>query len=87
MTGRISAPLPLAALAMSPALARDDRDRAPKPNARPLSGIVALVEKREGFSHVDEIERDEDGFREVACHEDDRATVEIGVDPVTGDPG
>jgi hypothetical protein len=87
MTGRISAPLPLLALAMSPAWARDDRVRAPKPNARPLSGIIALVEKREGLSHVEEIERDEDGFLEVAWHEDDRARVEIAVNTVTGDPG
>lgn len=87
MIVRISAPLLLAALVATPARAQDEGDRAPPPNALLLSEIVSLVEKREGFRYVDEIEWDEDGFWEITYYTDDRAKVEIRYDPITGDPG
>lgn len=86
MIARILPPLLLAALPLSAARAQDE-DRASPPNARPLSEIVAMVEKRNGFRTIDGIERDEDGFWEVTYHMADRARVEIPCDPVTGDPG
>ena len=49
--------------------------------------IVALVEKRDGFRYVDEIDWDEDGFWEVTYFTNDHARVEVRYDPVTGDPG
>lgn len=86
MMVRFSAPLLLACLATSAAQAQD-QDRAPPPNARPLSEIVAMVEKRDGFRYIDEVDWDEDGFWEVTYYTADRAKVEIRYDPVSGDPG
>lgn len=83
---RISPSLLLAALVTSAASAQDE-DRAPPPNARPLSEIIAMVEKRDGFRHIDEVAWDEDGFREVTYDTSDNAKVEIRQDPVAGDPG
>lgn len=85
MMVRFSALL-LACLATSAAQAQD-QDRAPPSNARPLSEIVAMVEKRDGFRYIDEVEWDEDGFWEVTYFTADRAKVEIRYDPVSGDPG
>jgi hypothetical protein len=86
MIVRLSAPLLLAAVAASAASAQEE-DRAPPQNARSLSEIVALVEKRDGFRYVDEIDWDEDEFWEVTYFTNGHARVEVRYDPVTGDPG
>lgn len=85
MIVRFLVPLLLAVLAASAARAQDE-ERAPPQDARPLSEIVAQVEKRDGFRYVDEIDWDEDGFWEITYFTTDRARVEVRYDPVTGDP-
>lgn len=86
MIARFAAPLFLALLA-APSAQAQEPDRAPPADARPLSEIVAAVEKRDGFRYIDEVEWDEDGFWNVTYYTSDRAKVEIRYDPVSGDPG
>lgn len=87
MIVRISACFLLAALAATPAWVQDEADRAPPPDARLLSEIVCLVEKRAGFRSFDEIDWDEDGVHVDRYYMDDRAKGETRVDPITGGPG
>ncbi|KQZ93985.1 hypothetical protein ASD64_03575 [Mesorhizobium sp. Root157] len=62
-----------------------DTDRAPPPDAKKLSEIVAKVEQRNGFRYIGDIEWD-DGAYEVTYYTVDKAKVEIRFDPVTGEP-
>ena len=71
-----------AALLLSPlaALAAD----APPADARPLSQILAGVETRADFAHVDEVDWDSDGYWMVEYVTKAGAKVKLRLDPKTG---
>jgi hypothetical protein len=68
----------------SAALAQDRPPPIPPENAMKLSAIIATVEGRAGFQYVDAIEWNSDGYYDVVYLTDDKAKVEMKIDPVTG---
>ena len=57
---------------------------APPSNAKPLSEIVAALERGGDVAYFDEIEWDDDGYWEVEYYRRDGSKVEVKIDPVTG---
>ena len=69
-----------------PAFPQEKPEGVPPVGAHPLSEIISKVEKRDSFSHVDEVRWNDDGYYEVTYLTTDKATVEINYDPVTAEP-
>ncbi|QQP93762.1 PepSY domain-containing protein (plasmid) [Skermanella sp. TT6] len=57
---------------------------APPPNARPLSQLIAAVERQDDFAHFKEIDWDDDGYYEVEYRTRGGGDREVKIDPVTG---
>lgn len=83
MLRTVSAAAAASLLLAVPALAQD-ASRFPPTNAKPLSEIIAKVEKRPDFRYIDEVEWDSGGY-EVTYYTTDNAKVEIKFDPITGE--
>jgi len=66
------------------AAAQEEKPAIPPPNSMTLSAIIATVESRAGFQYVYSIEWNEDGYYDVIYYTDDKAKVEMLLDPVTG---
>ena len=75
----------LLVLAASGALAQTDASKPPG-NAKKLSALIADVEKRDKFQHVDEIQWSDQGYYDMIYLTSDKAKVEIKLDPVSGEP-
>jgi hypothetical protein len=73
-----------AMLAFTAVAAAQEKPAIPPPNAMTLSAIIATVEGRAGFQYVYSIEWNEDGYYDVIYYTDDKAKVEMLLDPVTG---
>ena len=58
---------------------------APPADAQPLSQIIQTLEQQRDIAHFDEVEWDDDGHWEIEYVAADGGTVEIQVDPVTGE--
>ncbi len=59
---------------------------APPADAQPLSQIIQALEQQRGVAYFDEVEwDDDDGHWEIEYVTADEGTVEIQVDPVTGE--
>lgn len=71
-------------LALTAAATAQEKPATPPPNAMKLSEIIATVEGRAGFQYVSSVEWNEDGYYDVTYWTDDRAKVEMMLDPVTG---
>ena len=71
-------------LALTAAATAQEKPAVPPPNAMKLSDIIATVEGRTGFQYVFSVEWNEDGYYDVVYWTDDRAKVEMMLDPVTG---
>ena len=71
-------------LALGAAAQAQDKPAIPPPNAMKLSAIIATVEGRAGFQYVYSVEWNEDGYYDVVYYTDDKAKVEMMLDPVTG---
>ena len=52
----------------------------------PLSEILATIEGEENFSHFDEIDWDSDGYWEIEYARADGVSVDVDIDPVSGQP-
>ena len=63
------------------------KDTPPPADAMPLSSVIVALEQREGanLAYVDEVDWDDDGYWEVEYMRTDGASVEVKIDPVTGD--
>lgn len=60
---------------------------APPPaDAMPLSEILRGLEGQADFSHIEDIEWDDDGYWEVEYVRSGGGKVEIRIDPVSGQP-
>lgn len=71
----------------APAWAEDPQpSEIPPADMRPLSEIIAKVEKRDSFHYIDEISWSSDGYYEVTYFTTDKAKVEINYNPVTAEP-
>ena len=66
------------------ALAQDKPPPIPPQNSMKLSAIIATVEQRNGFLYVSSVEWNEDGYYDVIYFTDDKAKVEMKLDPVSG---
>jgi hypothetical protein len=66
--------------------AQESEEAVPPPDGKPLSEIIAKVEKRDAFRYIDEIRWNSDGFYEVIYFTTDKAKVEMNFNPVTGEP-
>jgi hypothetical protein len=71
-------------LALVGAAQAQDEPPIPPPNAMKVSAIIATVEGRAGFQYVYSVEWNEDGYYDVVYYTDDKAKVEMMLDPVTG---
>ena len=71
-------------LAFTALVQAQDKPAIPPPNAMKLSAIIATVEGRAGFQHVYSVEWNDDGYYDVIYFTDDKAKVEMMLDPVTG---
>ena len=71
-------------LAFTAVAEAQDKPAIPPPNAMTLSAIIATVEGRAGFQYVYSVEWNEDGYYDVTYFTDDKAKVEMMLDPVTG---
>ena len=71
-------------LAFTAVAAAQEKPAIPPPNSMTLSAIIATVESRAGFQYVYSIEWNEDGYYDVIYYTDDKAKVEMMLDPVTG---
>ena len=49
-----------------------------------LSQIIAKVEAREGFAYISDIEWSQNGYYDVVYMTNDKAKVELHLDPVSG---
>lgn len=59
---------------------------SPPADAQPLSQIIQTLEQQRGVAYFDEVEwDDDDGHWEIEYVTADGGTVEIQVDPVTGE--
>jgi hypothetical protein len=58
----------------------------PPSGALPLSEIIRSFEETGEVAYFDEIEWDDDGYWEIEYRRTDGATVEVKVDPLTGEP-
>jgi hypothetical protein len=76
----------VALILTGPAFSQETQTGVPPTGARPLSEILAKVEKRDQFSYIDEIRWNDDGYYEVTYFTSDKAKVEINYNPVTGEP-
>jgi Peptidase propeptide and YPEB domain len=74
----------LGGLASAAVALAEEKPAIPPPNAMKLSDIVATVETRSGFQYVYTVEWNEDGYYDVIYFTDDKAKVEMKLDPVTG---
>lgn len=63
-----------------------DKPPIPPQNSMKLSAIIGTVEGRAGFLYVSSVEWNEDGYFDVIYFTDDKAKVEMKLDPVTGKP-
>ena len=79
--------LAAALLASSPLLAQDAQERpVPPETALKASEIIARIESRPDFRYLDEVGWDEQGYYEIIYFTNDKARVEIKINPVTGEP-
>lgn len=63
----------------APALAQ------PPADAKPLSEVLATLEQSENVSWFDEVDWDDDGYWEIEYRRQDGGSVEIKVDPISGE--
>ena len=85
MRRRFAAMLSIAMFAIAGAARAEDRPPPiPPANAMKLSAIIATVEGRAGFQYVDTVEWNSDGYYDVIYWTDDKAKVEMRLDPITG---
>lgn len=75
---RLLLALPLLAASTAAALAQ------PPADAKPLSDVLAALERSENVAWFDEIDWDDDGYWEIEYRRADGGRVEIRVDPVSG---
>jgi hypothetical protein len=66
------------------AIAQDKPPPIPPQNSMKLSAIIGTVEQRNGFLYVYSVEWNEDGYYDVIYFTDDKAKVEMKLDPVSG---
>ncbi|MFT3972614.1 MAG: PepSY domain-containing protein [Amaricoccus sp.] len=77
----------LAAAALAATLAVPaNAQRVPPRGALPLSQIIAGVEKSQPVSSFREVEWDDDGYRDMEFINTNNRTVNIRIDPMTGEP-
>jgi hypothetical protein len=67
------------------ALAQTSPSTKPPATAMKLSDLVAKVEKRDKFLFISEIQWSEQGYYEVTYFMNDKAKVDIKLDPVSGE--
>jgi len=84
MRFRLAACTLAATLAVAGVSRAEDKPPIPPANSMKLSAIVATVEGRAGFLYVYSVEWNEDGYYDVVYFTDDKAKVEMKLDPVTG---
>ena len=77
-------PAVIFALAASSVVARADwfRDEAPPPNAKPLSGVIKMLEDR-GMKTITEVSFD-DGKWEIEVHQAGGKEINVYVDAMSG---
>ena len=63
-----------------------ERPVIPPQDALKASEIIARVEARNDFRYLDEVDWDEEGYYEIVYFTNDKAKVEMKIDPVTGEP-
>jgi len=74
-------------LSSTPVLAQmADENTVPPENAMKVSEIVAKIEARADFRFLDELDWDDDGYYEIIYFTNDKAKVEMKINPVTGEP-
>ena len=71
-------------LALTAVAEAQEKPAIPPANAMSLSAIIATVEGRAGFQYVYSVEWNDDGYYDVIYYTDDKAKVEMLLDPVTG---
>lgn len=76
----------LALILKGTAFSQETPQGVPPDGARPLSEILAKVEKRDQFRFVEEVRWNDDGYYQVIYFTNDKAKVEINYNPVTGEP-
>lgn len=76
----------VAMLACGHAHAQTQAQPVPPQGSLKLSEIIAKIEKRDQFQYVSEIDWNEDGYYDITYRTNDKAKVEIKIDPKTGQP-
>jgi hypothetical protein len=71
--------------AASPVPAQTASSPAPPANAMKLSELMAKVEKRDKFQYISDVEWSPQGYYEVTYFMNDKAKVDIKLDPVSGE--
>ena len=74
----------LAAILVVPSLATPALAQPPA-DAKPLSEVLAALEQSENVAWFDEIDWDDDGYWEIEKRRQGGGSVEIKVDPVSGE--
>jgi hypothetical protein len=74
------------ALLTGAAFAQSTSSPVPPPNAMKLSELIAKVEKRDKFQYISDVEWSQSGYYEVTYYTNDKAKVQINLDPVSGQP-
>jgi len=68
------------------AASAQEKSPLPPDNAMKLSEIVAMIEQRNDFRYVSDVEWNDEGYYDVTYFTGDKAKVEIKMDVVTGKP-
>jgi Peptidase propeptide and YPEB domain len=84
MQSRLAAFTFAATLAVAGIAIAQEKPPIPPQNSMKLSAILATVEQRNGFLYVYSVEWNSDGYYDVIYFTDDKAKVEMKLDPVTG---
>ncbi|WEX10025.1 PepSY domain-containing protein [Chelativorans sp. AA-79] len=63
-----------------------EEEAIPPENAMKVSEIVAKIEARPDFRYLDEVDWDGDGYYQITYFTNDKAKVEMRINPVTGEP-
>ena len=73
-------------IALAPSIAFAD-DTPPPANAMKLSEVIAMLEQRQGnqLAYIDQADWDDDGYWEVEYKTTDGASIEVKLDPVSGE--